>query len=200
MKRAFVSFVFGILLITFGIMVAMSNEELICIAMGIALVASGISSLRTAFAYSWENSAGKMVNLIKGAVCLVFGLLAIFNHNAGSSLFHALLYVMGAVIGLSGVISIVGAIQLRIAGQEAVMPVLFEGIFSLIIAAVLFITPSGVGKAILLVGGIVMIVLGLGSIFAGIHILKSGREAKDVEGSAEVIAEDAEKAEGKEGE
>jgi uncharacterized membrane protein HdeD (DUF308 family) len=99
--------------------------------------------------------------------------------------------VLGAELLISAFIALIEAMLLR-KGDASVSFLVSEGIFSLIIAVLLFAFPRQIGELLLKLVGVVLIASGVGMVIWSVRIKKINRQfahTSAIEVSAEVVDE-----------
>jgi len=191
-KHLIVTMLFGVLLVIFGVAMLSSKGRLFIILMGIGLILSGLSTLQVMFSLHRElkDTAVKLggnvkaVAIIKSVVSIVLGFLGIIYSKES---INVLMYVMGAQMVVSAGIALYDAIILKKNTGLPVASLVTDGIYSLVIALVLFVFPSGVGTVIATVISIILIVTGISLFIWAFKIRKIDKDF--VEAKAEIIDE-----------
>lgn len=177
---------FGIVLVIVGFMVMTGSEKLLAVAMGVALVFSGASSLREAFLFATWTGYLRLFTILKGVISVILGLLGIFYAEQS---FQVVMTIMGIQMAVSGILSIVNATLVGSMNDVPLTGVWSNGIFSLVLAAILLVAPQAVGKVILVVAGLVLVCFGIVLTMVGWKGLGQGKNPSVVETKAEVIEE-----------
>ncbi|MFA7118816.1 MAG: DUF308 domain-containing protein [Sphaerochaetaceae bacterium] len=184
-KHSIVSLLLGIALVILGIFVLMQDEKLLSIALGIALIISGVSTLQVVSSFIFASKRWKIATLCKGVISIVVGLLGILYSQKS---WDVMMYIMGIQMVISAVIALCDAAILKKSSNLPVGSIVSDGIFSLIVAVVLFAFPSFVGNVLVKIIGIVLLAAGLGLGVWAMRIRKIDKEF-NIKAESEVIEE-----------
>jgi uncharacterized membrane protein HdeD (DUF308 family) len=119
----------------------------------------------------------------------VIGLVAIIVPLSAATIsWTVLLYIIGAQLLFSALISFLDALLMR-KDERSLSPLYTEGVFSLIMAILLFVFPQQIGNLLLKLFGLLFIVSGIGMILWSLRIRKINQQFKEqvVEAEAEII-------------
>lgn len=192
-KHLNTSAVLGTLIAVLGIYMMFQGESFTKVfvsILGVVLVFSGAHTLfgMGTFDLGYRN---KIALLIKSLLSIVIGLIAIIVPFATAvTSWNVLLYVLGAELLISAFISLVEAMLLR--KGAASVSLVSEGMFSLVIAVLLFAFPRQIGEMLLKLVGVVLIASGIGIVVWSVRIKKLTRQfnnAPAIEVTAEVVDE-----------
>lgn len=194
MKRhLIISMVAGVLISILGIYMMFQPESFVKVfisILGLSLVVSGFSSLFALKSFEMGKKT-KMVTLFKAILGIIIGLVAIIVPIATASFSWVfLLYLIAAQMVISAVISFFGAMHLR-KQTASVSPLLSDGIFSLVIAILLFAFPQQIGTMLIRLVGVVLLAIGLGTVVWSTRIRQINKHftAAVIEAKAEVVEE-----------
>ena len=189
-RHLFFAVVLGVMLAILGIVVMTSQTTVIATVTGVALIVSGIGTLRSVLTLAVWTGYFRLLTVLKSLICIVLGLWGIMNAQKS---FNLVMYLMGAQMAIGGILSIVNAFLLRRDNDQSVGGFLSDGIFSLVIAAFLFVAPQAVGHTLSLVAGLLLVVFGLSLCVWGLKVRKINRDFQKMErqttASAEVLEE-----------
>jgi len=161
--------------------------------LGGGMVVTGINSLISMRLYAL-GPRNKSALAIKGLVNIAIGvlvvILSLFTENFGT---HILLYILGAQLLVSALISVIQAFLLR-KGNVSVAPLLSEALFSIVLAILFFAFPTQIGSLLLKLVGVVLLASGIGMFVWSMRVRKLTRQygvssATTIEGVAEVVGE-----------
>jgi uncharacterized membrane protein HdeD (DUF308 family) len=191
-KHLVVTMLLGALLVAFGIVMLTSKGKLFIILMGFGLILSGLTtldaivSLRKELKGSAVTFSGNIrtIAIIKSLLSIVLGVLGIIYSQEGVKV---LMYVMGVQMAVSAIIGLYDAIIVKRDIGLPVSSLVTDAVFSLIIAVVLFVFPSGAGQAIATVIAVILIIAGISLFFWAFRIRKIDKEF--ISPKAEVIDE-----------
>ena len=181
--------ILGAMLVILGFVVMTSQTTIIAIATGVALIVSGIGTLRSVLAFAVWTGYFRILTVLKSVVCILLGFWGIMNAQKS---FALVMYLMGAQMALGGILSLVNACMLgRLNDHQSVGGFICDGIFSLAIALVLFLAPQAAGKTILFGAGILLVIFGLSLCIWGLKVSRIDREVRNAahDASAEVLDE-----------
>ena len=165
--------------------------------LGGGMVVTGINSLISMRLYAL-GPRNKSALAIKGLVNIAIGvlvvILSLFTENFGT---HILLYILGAQLLVSALISVIQAFLLR-KGNVSVAPLLSEALFSIVLAILFFAFPTQIGSLLLKLVGVVLLASGIGMFVWSMRVRKLTRQygvssATTIEGVAEVVGEPSSK-------
>ena len=165
--------------------------------LGGGMVVTGINSLISMRLYAL-GPRNKSALAIKGLVNIAIGvlvvILSLFTENFGT---HILLYILGAQLLVSALISVIQAFLLR-KGNVSVAPLLSEALFSIVLAILFFAFPTQIGSLLLKLVGVVLLASGIGMFVWSMRVRKLTRQYGDssattFEGVAEVDGEPSSK-------
>jgi uncharacterized membrane protein HdeD (DUF308 family) len=190
-RHSIVTMLLGILLVVIGCVVISKNGTLITIVMAVGLIISGLSGLQTVFSYKFTSSQWKLVTLFKAIISILLGVIAIIYSKESTKV---IMYIMGAQMAISGVVSICDAILLKKNTGVPVSSVVSDGVFSLVVAVVLFVFPTFVSTTIGVVLGVILLVSGLALAAWAFLIRRADKsfekeEGKTVETTGEILDE-----------
>ena len=167
-RHLFFAVVLGVMLAILGIVVMTSQTTVIATVTGVALIVSGIGTLRSVLTFAVWTGYFRLLTVLKSLICIVLGLWGIMNAQKS---FELVMYLMGAQMAIGGILSIVNAFLL----------------------AFLFVAPQAVGHTLLLVAGLLLVVFGLSLCVWGLKVRKINRDFQKMErqttASAEVLEE-----------
>lgn len=193
-KHLNTSAVLGTLIAVLGIYMMFQGESFTKVfvsILGVVLVFSGAHTLFSMGTFELGHR-NKIALLIKSLLSIVIGLIAIIVPFATAvTSWNVLLYVLGAELLISAFISLVEAMLLR-KGAASVSSLVSEGMFSLVIAVLLFAFPRQIGEMLLKLVGVVLIASGVGIVVWSVRIKKLTRQfnnAPAIEVTAEVVDE-----------
>ncbi len=153
----------AIVLIILGIFILVRREvfeQVFFIALGIVAIITGINSLATMNKYSFGRF-NRSTTLVKGIVSIIIGVLAVVLPLAvGGAVWHIIIYVLAAQLLLSAIVLLIDAFAVRSVGFSPA-PLVVESLASLVLAAVLFLSPRSIADLLITILGIVVIVVGL---------------------------------------
>lgn len=153
----------AIVLIILGIFILVRREvfeQVFVIALGIVAIITGINSLATMNKYSFGRF-NRSTTLVKGIVSIIIGVLAVVLPLAvGGAVWHIIIYVLAAQLLLSAIVLLIDAFAVRSVGFSPA-PLVVESLASLVLAAVLFLSPRSIADLLITILGIVVIVVGL---------------------------------------
>ncbi|MDD4573519.1 MAG: DUF308 domain-containing protein [Sphaerochaeta sp.] len=161
--------------------------------LGGGMVVTGINSLISMRMYAL-GPRNKSALAIKGLVNIAIGvlvvILSLFTENFGT---HILLYILGAQLLVSALISVIQAFLLR-KGNVSVAPLLSEALFSIVLAILFFAFPTQIGSLLLKLVGVVLLASGIGMFVWSMRVRKLTRQyevssSTTIEGVAEVVGE-----------
>ncbi|MDY0243997.1 MAG: DUF308 domain-containing protein [Sphaerochaeta sp.] len=190
-RHLILSTVIGALLIIVGIFLMFQQESFVKIfisLLGVFLAGSGISSLIYLKGFNL-GSRSRIATLVKALLSIVIGLVAIIVPLSAATIsWTVLLYIIGAQLLFSALISFLDALLMR-KEERSLSPLYTEGVFSLIMAILLFVFPQQIGSLLLKLFGLLFIVSGIGMILWSLRIRKINQQFKEqvVEADAEVI-------------
>lgn len=192
-RHLMLSILFGSLLMIFGIYLMFQQEEVVRIfisILGLFLAGSGLFSLFTLKSYGLGKRT-KIATLIKALLSLGLGLVAIIVPlTAANVSWTVLLYVIAVELIFSAIILFLDALLLRKSGI-IITGMLSEGVFSLVVAILLFVFPQQIGSMLLKLVGVVLIASGLGMVLWAYRIRKINRQfsTRTIEAEAVVVDE-----------
>lgn len=185
-KHLAVSMLLGVVLVVLGVFVMSSDITLIAIVMGVALIFSGVSTLRNVLVVSGWTGVLHLLTLLKALCSIVLGIIGIAYARQS---FTFVMYLMGAQMFIGGIISVVDAMLVG----EAAAGAIGNAVFSFVLALVLFLAPNAVGETILVVAGLAMVLVGLAQVVASWRQWRLARNldsvSKESTASAEIIDE-----------
>ncbi len=189
-RHVFFAMVLGGMLFLLGIVVMTSQTTLIAQMMALALIFSGVLTLRTVLTFAAWTGYFRVFTLAKGIICIFLGVWGILHARKS---FELVMYLMGAQMLIGGVLSLMNSFQLRRCNNQPVGGVFSEGLFSLIVALVLFCAPQLVGQTLLLVVGLVVMASGVGLFIWGLRLRKIdcalGKVNQETHCNAEILEE-----------
>ncbi len=186
--------IFGSLLVVLGIYLMFQQESFVRIfisILGLFLVGSGVASLFALRSYSLGRRT-KTATLIQAILSIVLGLVAVIVPlSAANVSWTLLLYLIAIELVFSAIISFLDALLLR-KSELPVSALLGEGVFSLVVAVLLFVFPQQIGSMLLKLFGVVIIAMGLGMALWSVRIRKINRQFSQtvIEAEAVVVDED----------
>lgn len=192
-RHLMLSTLFGALLTILGIFLMFQQDSFIRIfisILGMFLAGSGLASLFSLKRYNLGKRT-KTATLIKALISLGLGLVAVIVPLAAADVsWKILLYVIAVELVFSAVISFLDALLLR-KSDIAISGLLSEGVFSLIVAILLFVFPQQIGSMLLKLVGVVLIASGLGMVLWAYRIRKINRQfsTRTIEAEAVVVDE-----------
>ena len=182
--------IFGSLLVVLGIYLMFQQESFVRIfisILGLFLVGSGVASLFALRTYTLGRRT-KMATLIQALISIVLGLVAfIVPLSAANVSWTLLLYLIAIELIFSAIISFLDALLLR-KSELPVSALLSEGVFSLVVAILLFVFPQQIGSMLLKLVGVVLIAMGLGMVLWSVRIRKINRQFSQTVIEAEAVA------------
>jgi len=180
-RHLILSTVLGAFLIIIGIFLMFQQESFVKIfisLLGVFLTGSGISSLIHLKGFNL-GSRSRIATLVKAFLSIGIGLLAIIVPLSAATIsWTVLLYIVGAQFLFSALISFMDALLMRKA-EQSLSPLYTEGVFSLVMAILLFVFPQQIGSSLLKLFGLLFIVSGIGMILWSLRIQKINREFKE---------------------
>ncbi|NBK23262.1 MAG: hypothetical protein EOM68_14680 [Spirochaetia bacterium] len=184
--------IFGSLLVVLGIYLMFQQESFVRIfisILGLFLVGSGVASLFALRTYTLGRRT-KMATLIQALISIVLGLVAfIVPLSAANVSWTLLLYLIAIELIFSAIISFLDALLLR-KSELPVSALLSEGVFSLVVAILLFVFPQQIGSMLLKLVGVVLIAMGLGMVLWSVRIRKINRQFSQTVIEAEAVVVD----------
>ncbi len=184
--------IFGSLLVVLGIYLMFQQESFVRIfisILGLFLVGSGVASLFALRTYTLGRRT-KMATLIQALISIVLGLVAfIVPLSAANVSWTLLLYLIAIELIFSAIISFLDALLLR-KSELPVSSLLSEGVFSLVVAILLFVFPQQIGSMLLKLVGVVLIAMGLGMVLWSVRIRKINRQFSQTVIEAEAVVVD----------
>jgi uncharacterized membrane protein HdeD (DUF308 family) len=182
----------GSLLVVLGIFLMFQQETFVQFfisILGLFLVGSGVASLFALRSYGLGRRS-KMATLIQALLSIVLGLVAVIvPHTAAGVSWKLLLFLIAIELIFSAVISFLDALLLR-KSDLAISALLSEGVFSLVVAVLLFVFPEQIGSMLLKLVGVVLIAMGLGMILWSVRIRKINRQFSQTVIEAEAVVVD----------
>lgn len=183
---------FGSLLVVLGIYLMFQQESFVRIfisILGLFLVGSGVASLFALRTYTLGRRT-KMATLIQALISIVLGLVAFFVPLSAANVSWTLLLTLIAIeLIFSAIISFLDALLLR-KSELPVSALLSEGVFSLVVAILLFVFPKQIGSMLLKLVGVVLIAMGLGMVLWSVRIRKINRQFSPTAIEAEAVVVD----------
>ncbi|MGE4453167.1 MAG: HdeD family acid-resistance protein [Sphaerochaeta sp.] len=190
-RHLILSTIIGALLVMVGIFLMFQQESFIKIfisLLGVFLAGAGISNLFVLNGYSLGRRS-RIATILKALLSIGVGLFAVFAPFTMASIsWTVLLYIIGAQLLFSACISFMDAILLR--KSEGSLSTLYsEGVFSLVVAVLLFVFPQQIGSMLLKLFGVLFIVSGSSMILWALRIRKINKQFKEqvVESEAEIL-------------
>lgn len=184
--------IFGSLLVVLGIYLMFQQESFVRIfisILGLFLVGSGVASLFALRTYTLGRRT-KMATLIQALISIVLGLVAVIVPlSAANVSWTLLLYLIAIELIFSAIISFIDALLLR-KSELPVSALLSEGVFSLVVAILLFVFPQQIGSMLLKLFGVVLIAMGLGMVLWSVRIRKINRQFSPTVIEAEAVVVD----------
>ena len=183
----------GVLVSILGIYMMFQQEGFVRVfisILGLSLVVSGVSSLFALRTFEMGKRT-KMITLLKAILSIIIGLVAIIVPIATASFsWIFLLYLVAAQMIVSAAISFFGALHLR-KGTASVSPLLSDGIFSLVVAILLFAFPQQIGTMLIRLVGVVLLAIGLGTVIWSSRIRQINKHftAAVIESKVEIVEE-----------
>lgn len=164
-------------LIAIGLFILLGEKEafvkILTILVGSLALISGIISVATLSKYGFGKFNHNTV-LIKSLLAIVVGVIAIIMPlTTAHTTWRLIIYVLAIQMAFSALVSFLEATAVRTLGFESSV-FLQEAIVSLIISVVLFLFPSGIGKLVITILGVLVIASGL--IVLTLAILKRPRK------------------------
>lgn len=177
-RHLMVSILFGSLLMILGIYLMFQQESFIRIfisLLGLYLAGSALFTLFSLRRYNLGKRS-KIATLIKALLSLLLGVTAVIVPlSAANTSWTVLLYVIAAELVFSSVILFLDALLLR-KSEVVISGLLSEGVFSLVVAILLFVFPQQIGSMLLKLFGVVLIATGLGMVLWSYRIRKINRQ------------------------
>jgi uncharacterized membrane protein HdeD (DUF308 family) len=131
-----------------------------------------------------------MATLIQALISIVLGLVAFFVPLSAANVSWTLLLTLIAIeLIFSAIISFLDALLLR-KSELPVSALLSEGVFSLVVAILLFVFPQQIGSMLLKLVGVVLIAMGLGMVLWSVRIRKINRQFSPTAIEAEAVVVD----------
>ncbi|HHU88456.1 MAG: DUF308 domain-containing protein [Sphaerochaetaceae bacterium] len=162
-------------------------EQLFIIALGIVAIVTGTSSLVTLNKYSFAKF-NRTSTLIKGVASIIIGVLAvILPITMGGVLWRIVLYVLAAQLLLSAIVVIIDAFAVRLLGLSPA-PLFLEGVVSLVVSILLFISPKTIADLLVTILGVALIVVAV-AIGVIAFVIRKKRFSQTIE-AVEVEIED----------
>jgi uncharacterized membrane protein HdeD (DUF308 family) len=172
------SILFGSLLMILGIYLMFQQESFVKIfisILGLFLAGSGLFTLFSLSGYKLGKRS-KIATLVKALISLGLGITAVIVPlTAADVSWKVFLFVIAIELVFSAAILFLDALLLRKSGI-VVTGMLSEGVFSLVVAILLFVFPEQIGSMLLKLVGVVLIASGLGMVFWAYRIRKINRQ------------------------
>ncbi|MGH0052658.1 MAG: HdeD family acid-resistance protein [Sphaerochaetaceae bacterium] len=190
-RHLIISIIIGALVSAVGIFLMFQQDSFMKIfisLLGIILAGSGVSNLVTLKGFGLGNRS-RVMTIVKALLSIVVGLIAlIVPLSAATISWTVLLYIIGIQLLFSAGVSFLDAILLR-KSDRSLSPLFTEGIFSLVVAILLFVFPQQIGSMLLKLFGLLFIVSGIGMILWSLRIRKINRQFKEqvIESEAEIV-------------
>lgn len=185
-KHSIITMIFGILLCIGGIVVLSNNSTMITILMAVALIISGLFTIQALFTFKFTSKNWKWATLFKGIISIILGVVGIIYSKESTKI---IMYVMGAQMVVSGVIALIDACILKKDTGLPVGSVVSDGIFSLVVALVLFLFPTFVSSTLGIILGVILILVGLALFFWAFQIRKVDKAFETIETKGETLDE-----------
>ncbi|MDD3929098.1 MAG: DUF308 domain-containing protein [Sphaerochaeta sp.] len=184
--------IFGSFLVVLGIYLMFQQESFVRIfisILGLFLVGSGVASLFALRSYSLGRRT-KTATLVQAILSIVLGLVAVIVPLSAANVSWTLMLSLIAIeLIFSALISFLDAILLR-KSELPVSALLGEGVFSLVVAVLLFVFPQQIGSMLLKLFGVVIIAMGLGMVLWSVRIRKINRQFSQTVIEAEAVVVD----------
>jgi uncharacterized membrane protein HdeD (DUF308 family) len=184
--------IFGSFLVVLGIYLMFQQESFVRIfisILGLFLVGSGVASLFALRSYSLGRRT-KTATLVQAILNIVLGLVAVIVPLSAANVSWTLMLSLIAIeLIFSALISFLDAILLR-KSELPVSALLGEGVFSLVVAVLLFVFPQQIGSMLLKLFGVVIIAMGLGMVLWSVRIRKINRQFSQTVIEAEAVVVD----------
>ncbi|MFA6731943.1 MAG: hypothetical protein EOM32_00350 [Spirochaetia bacterium] len=184
--------IFGSFLVVLGIYLMFQQESFVRIfisILGLFLVGSGVASLFALRSYSLGRRT-KTATLVQAILGIVLGLVAVIVPLSAANVSWTLMLSLIAIeLIFSALISFLDAILLR-KSELPVSALLGEGVFSLVVAVLLFVFPQQIGSMLLKLFGVVIIAMGLGMVLWSVRIRKINRQFSQTVIEAEAVVVD----------
>lgn len=184
--------IFGSFLVVLGIYLMFQQESFVRIfisILGLFLVGSGVASLFALRSYSLGRRT-KTATLVQAILSIVLGLVAVIVPLSAANVSWTLMLSLIAIeLIFSALISFLDAILLR-KSELPVSALLGEGVFSLVVAVLLFVFPQQIGSMLLNLFGVVIIAMGLGMVLWSVRIRKINRQFSQTVIEAEAVVVD----------
>jgi uncharacterized membrane protein HdeD (DUF308 family) len=157
-------------------------KQILIMALGVVAIVTGITSLATMNRYAF-GKFNHGSTLVKGVLGLIIGVLAVIMPLAtGEAVWTVIIYLLAAQMLIAAVVLLIDAFAVKAAGFPP-LPLVTEGLISLVIAVLLFLFPRDVANLLVTVFGIIIIVVGITIGLLAIFLRKRGAvtvEAVDV--------------------
>ncbi len=192
-RHLMLSMLFGSLLVILGVILMFQQEffvEVFVSILGMFLAGSGFVSLFSLRSYKLGKRT-RIATLIKALISLGLGIVAVIvPFTTANVSWTVLLYVIAVELVFSAIISFLDAVLLR-KSDIVITGMLSEGVFSLVVAILLFVFPQQIGSMLLKLVGVVLIASGLGMVFWAYRIRKINRQfsTQTIEAEAVVVDE-----------
>ncbi len=190
-RHLIVSAVMGVVLMVLGIIMLFQQESFVKVfisLLGLFLIGSGLLSVFNLKRFA-VGPRTKVANIIKALLTIVLGLVAVIVPlTTAYTSWNVLLYSIGAVLAFSALISFMDALLLK-HSSVSVSSLLFDGVFSVVVAVLLFLFPQEIGTLLLKLVGALLIVSGLLMVLWAQKINKLNKQstAKVIETKAEIM-------------
>ncbi|NMA23130.1 MAG: hypothetical protein GX938_06445 [Spirochaetales bacterium] len=185
------SYILGALVVILGVFLLFQQESFIkffVVMLGLFVLISGLVQLFSLSSYKLGPLFHK-ATLIRSIVSVVAGFGAIILPLTVAKIsWTLLLYSLAVIFALSALINLLNtAFTAKAGGFRAALA--FDGVFSLVMAILLFAFPEQIGTVLLKLVGIVIILAGLSIVVLGSRgrSLAKRPERQVLEGEAEVI-------------
>lgn len=180
-KYWIVQLLIALLVILVGIIILVRRDlfkQIFIITLGVAAIVVGIEALVTMNRYSFSPINYRM-RLIKGVLGIIIGVLAIVMPLAtAETIWAVIIYILAAQILYGSIIAFSDAIVIKKKGFTNKF-LIWEGVVSLVIALLLFISPKAVADLIITIVGTILVVAGVGvALTAVLWVRKRGVEVE----------------------
>lgn len=184
-RKHYIGILLGsILVVIAGILIIIYNSHLllaIMIVAGITILIDGVYTLSNFKGWNLSSVSSNMA-ISKGVVQIVIGLLAILLPIfIGTKILDFFIYIIAIVLVLSSIVSFENAFAFKKNNKDlSVSPFLASGTFSILLAIILFINPTGILSTIVSVIGIFVIIAGVSLFIWSLRIRKMLKKSDTV--------------------
>lgn len=170
-KNKLVYLVISLIMVILGICAVAHPEgsaELVCSAVGIALIIGAVLILR--YLSAQQKSLGLQLLSAIAAVLIIFGIFMLFHPDWIVAMLHAML---GLGILVDGIFKIIKALEARAFGLEKWWLVLSFALMTCIFGLLLLFDPFGGVKLLMTFAGIFLIAEGLENVWVALYAFRT---------------------------